>query len=136
MNPKEHVGAERARFREEAEELQANAAEAAQPKNPGSFERWLKLKAQQKRDDDTGRVARWVRSRIEAGEWFDSKRMATQQGSRKVAASYEQLLRTWRGHLQGYHGLSGSSVEMFERAFYEWQEARDRYHRSFTHGSS
>lgn len=89
-----------------------------------AFETWIKLKANQQREDDTGKVARWVKARIEERDWPNAKLFATHQISQKVPASDEKLFREWEHYLMN-RGMNNRDLAMFERVFAEWQEARD-----------
>ena len=102
------------------------------PKNPGAtFESWLKKKQQQERDDDTGRVARWVHGKMTEGEWISSESQKTSRPlGGKVLPADEQLLRTWNRHLVRDHSIPVEGIEIFGRVFGEYQQARDNYRSS------
>ena len=102
---------------------------SSRPKNPGAvFESWLKKKAQQERDDHTGRVARWVHKKMAEGEWAttESQKLSQPFGGKRLPSD-EQLLRTWRRHLRADHGINIEGIEIFEKVFAEYQRARGRY---------
>ncbi len=100
------------------------------PKNPGAvFESWLKK--QQKREDETGQVARWVRQKMAEGEWLRTESQKTSQpfGGKRLPSD-ERLMQTWRRHLRADHGFDIDTIMLFEEVFGEYRRARDDYRRT------
>jgi hypothetical protein len=89
---------------------------AEQPRDPRCFEEWLhmRLKEQPDREDETGRVARWVLERMKPGHpspWVSEPVLLARYGhAYDVPAHYER-------HLRHVANQPTDSVETFFRVY-------------------
>src|SRR5829696_7822638 len=84
------------------------------------FEEWLVL--QRERDDESGKVARYVLADLERGCWprRNKVRRSMFYGTKKELQENE-----W--HLRATHNLSSRSLETFERVFEQFRQENSEY---------
>ena len=86
------------------------------------FEEWLSL--QTERDDESGKIARYVLADLERGCWPRRKKVRSHM---YYGAKMELEEDLW--HLRSAHSLSSGALQTFERVFERFRQENNEYER-------